>query len=212
MNGNWAPEYWFGNEKGYTINTIRQYYQGLLQYVSSGEYRKAGFINLGEVCSKIEKLIRGENNNDKKVYMFNFYLLYNYMILEKYRCKNLKQIEEQHGDLIDEKRIENSILYIVLGNKLPWDLYTIEKIYNEYDKKRYNKNTLKIPNKLEICLILEIANNSFAEDDKEALEKYINKAFKERPDDKFVKEIYYRFKENQQFEIVDWYKHYIMGE
>lgn len=207
-----ASEYWIGNEEGYTNDTGKQYYQGLIEFISKGEYKEKGFIDLRAVCSKIERLIKGENNKEKKGYMLYFYLLYNYMVSEIYRCNNLEKIETKYGYLIEEKRIENVILYIILGAKLPWNLKVIQEIYNEYDKSRNNSNTLSVPSKLELCLILEMANFAYEENEEELLDKYINKAFKESSDDEFIKDIYYKFKKEKKFEKVSWYEQYIVGK
>lgn len=207
-----ASEYWIGNEEGYTNNAAKQYYQGLIEFISKGEYKEKGFIDLRKVCIKIERIIKGENNKEKKAYMLYFYLLYNYMVSEMYRCNNLEKIETKYECLIEEKSIENMILYTILGAKFPWNLKVIQEIYDEYDNSRNNTNTLSIPYKLELCLILEIANFAYEENENDLLGKYINKAFKESPDDELIKEIYYKFKREKKFEKVNWYEQYIVGK
>lgn len=204
-----ASEYWIGNADNYCSNNVQNYYQGLLEFISKGEYKTKGFIDLRKVCYKIEKLIDGENNKNKKIYMLCFYLLYNYMVSEKFRCINFDKVEEKYESLLEEPIMAIVMLYTILGVTFPWDLQMLEDIYSKYDSNRNNKNTLKIPCKFEICLIFDIINSAYSEDKKEVLEKYITKVFRESPDDKFIKDIYSKFKNTKEFQIVSWYEHYI---
>ncbi|MFT8348552.1 hypothetical protein [Clostridium saccharoperbutylacetonicum] len=204
-----ASEYWIHKAENYSIDISKTYYQGLLEYISKGEYKEKGFILLENVCKKIEVVIKGLNNKEKKIILVDFYLLYNYLLREEDRCKNIKNFDEKYSELVEEPCIENAMLYIILGVKFPWSLDVINDIYCNYDKNRFHKNIISIPNKLEICYMLELANLAFSEGRIDIVNKIIIKAYRERANDKYLENIYYNLKNNNQFECVKWYEHYI---
>lgn len=206
-----ASEYWIHKAENYSIDTSKTYYQGLLEYISKGEYKEKGFISLEDVCKKIEGLIKGLNNKEKKIMLVDFYLLYNYLLREEYKSKNIKNFDDKYGDLVEQPCIENAMLYIILGRKFPWSLDVINDIYCNYDNKRFNKNNISIPNKLEICYILELANIALSEGRMDIVKKVIVKAYKERANDKYLEDIYYNLKNNNKFEVVNWYEQYILN-
>lgn len=205
----WASEYWIHKAEKYSIDTSKAYYQGLLEYISKGTYKEKGFILLENVCKKIETVIKGLNNKEKKIILVDFYLLYNYLLREEDRCKNIKNFDEKYGALVEEPCIENAMLYIILGAKFPWSLDVINDIYCNYDKNRFHKNSISIPNKLEICYMLELANLAFSDGRIDIVNNIIVKAYRERVNDKYLENIYYNLKNNNQFEYVKWYEQYI---
>ncbi|SHJ31850.1 hypothetical protein SAMN05444401_2732 [Clostridium amylolyticum] len=203
-----ASEYWIHNEKGYSIETAFKYYQGLLEYISKGEYKESGFIDLKNVCKKIEQLIKGLNNNDKKIALVDFYLLYNFLLREEYRCENLEKFEGNYGDIVEEPYIENAMIFIVLGLRFPWNLDILNNIYDKYDRDRFKQNKIRIPNKLEICYMLEVANMAFIQGKMDIVRKFIIKAYRERSNDKNIEKIYFNLKESK-FEVINWHQEYI---
>ncbi|MEG1008532.1 MAG: hypothetical protein RSF67_01700 [Clostridia bacterium] len=204
-----ASEYWIDNQEGYSIESSMKYYQGLLEFVSKGEYKENGFIRLNEVCNKIERLIKGENNKNKKIPLVSFYFIYNNLVIEECKCKNEAKFCEKHEDILEVPCIENAMIYIVFGAKFPWNIDILNDIYNKYDSSRYQKNTIRIPNKLEVCYMLECANIAFHEGRDDILEKFIIKAFKESAGDKYIQEIYYNFKNNNKYDVIKWHEQFI---
>lgn len=204
-----ASEYWIHKAENYSIDTSKVYYQGLLEYISKGEYKEKGFILLGDVCKKIEELIKGLNNKEKKIILVDFYLLYNYLFREEDRSKNIENFDEKYGDIVEEPCIENAMLYIILGAKFPWSLDVINDIYCNYNTERFKKNNVRIPNKLEICYLLELANIAYNEGRMDIVKNVIVKAYRERATDKYLENIYYNLKNNDKFEVVKWHEQYI---
>lgn len=204
-----ASQYWIWKAEDYSIEKSKIYYQGLLEYISKAEYKKDGFIPLNEVCEKIEKLIKGENNESKKILLVDFYALYNLLLKDEFRCVNYKKFFEKYDYLIDKPYIENAMVALILNqNLLPWDTETLSHMYKKYDENRFHKDTIKIPNKLEICFLLELANRAFNDKNMDLMKTCVIKAFKEKASDKFVENIYHKLKDNNVFENIKWYEYY----
>ncbi|MGH4137939.1 hypothetical protein [Clostridium sp.] len=104
-----ASEYWINKVGNYEIKTSKIYYQGLLEYISAGDYKEKGFILLEEICKKIEILIK------------------------------------------------------------------------------FSEHRMDIVNKI------------------------IVKAYRENANDKYLEDIYYNLKNNEEFEVVKWHEHYILN-
>ena len=193
-----APQHWISNEQLYNIELSVSYLNGLLSIISSGRFEKEKRLpNLVGVCDKVEKLLKGINNNEKKqLPLIMLYAVYNKLVVEESRSKNYVNVIEKYRDLIEKPSIESLSYYLVSGNYIPWGIEKIIEIYDAYEKTRNKKGSIELGGTNETILLTTIINN-YSEIDEDLYKKYLSKLVGIHPGNKYISSIFNNFVENQ---------------
>lgn len=205
-----APEYWIYKEQYLNSRTSVKYLEGFLEYYMNITINnKKEVINLNSICKRIELVIKGLAKDEQKIPMVDLYILYNSLLEEEIRYPNWKEFLEKYNQITEIPSIENAMVYLLTGNELPWDLAMILDIYKKYDNNRNKKDIIKIPNLLEVWLLLEIANLSVQSNKFDLYKEIITKALHERPGDRFILDLVNRAEVDRSMGMINWRNNYI---
>lgn len=153
-----APQIWIGKHENFEPSTANKRFSGFLQNLQDAISNTGSLTDLGKLLEKYESLILNAKKKDK-LSMLAVYCLYNNFIVPSEKRPNYDKFLSKHQHSLDECCIEILITRLLLNQEWPWDIEECVEQYNNYLQNKFSKNSLSIPTKIEICLIIEIANN-----------------------------------------------------
>lgn len=151
---NVAPQYWIWKHEDVRQEHATGKLEGLLSQLVSEDHK---MTDIRELLKKYEGLI--PNAQEKyKIQMLATYYLYNSLISEEYKLDNYFEFSKKYEEFFDICCIENMVVCVFMGEEWPWKPEISEEVVNIYLKRRYKKNNLKLPNKIELAVFVSIAN------------------------------------------------------
>lgn len=156
------PHYWIWNHENFDKSLINRKLSGFLtQFVNFIVYN--GMItdctNLMALYETLIPNLRQENRIPLEVH----YCLYNLLLASEKRSQNFHSVGEKIqklGDL-DICNIENIVFLLILRKRLKWSADQCIEQYKKYQKKKFKKNSLYLPQMLEVIVLIAIANEYF---------------------------------------------------
>lgn len=155
-----SPEYWIWKKEGFVpIN----YLEGLLNLtVTSLNTGEVKLPNMEEVLDLIEANINSSKKQDKQ-YMLVLYIIINDYYLHENKREKYETILKNNKSLLIHCNIENMVLALFNDEYWVWGGIECENEFKRYLKKRYMANRIKLPNTIEVAIIISIANQFFNE-------------------------------------------------
>lgn len=151
---NAAPQYWIWKHEGIRQEHATDKLEGLLSQLVSEDHK---ITDIRELLKKYEELI--PNAQEKyKIQMLATYYLYNSLISEEYKLDNYFEFAGKYEKLFDICCVENMVVCVFTGEEWPWKPEDAEEGINIYLKRRYKKNNLILPSKIEIAVFVSLAN------------------------------------------------------
>lgn len=195
---------WIHHAQNYNVKNSKEYFNALLVELVPSLTLGKPLIDLTKVCDAILKLIKGVTK-EQKVPISAFYILSNIFLKEEYRHSYFENFLEEYSETIKILATENIILHLLLNMDFPWDTTDIYDIYKQYDKKRFQQNQIVLPQIIETCLLIELANCYLREGNESMYKEIIQKAVYEYPGNKLLI-MHYRNIENniKQKLMIDW--------
>lgn len=185
---NLAPTYWLGNENEYTLDSAIEYINGLLIHLV--DFFKGntnlGYLDLKNVCDKIEVLLKSINGKAKKNIII-FYAIYNeflHLLDKEYTSENYEEIIEENKEIIDDMDIGSLVYYELLKKESPISKEEIEEIYYKYKVDKYKKKKIQLPTYIETFILIDLLNSYIGE--KEKYEYYLSELIGENPGNKYL--------------------------
>lgn len=170
-----APQNWIWKHENFKPSMACKRYSGFLQNLEDAISSKGSLTDLDKLLEKYESLIPNAKKKDK-LSMLAVYYLYNTFIEEKGKCLNYEKFLSKYENLFNECCIEMLIVKLLLNKKWPWSVEECVKQYDQYVHTKFSKNSLSIPQLIEVCLIAEIANAYLEKQDIENYEKWLDNA------------------------------------
>lgn len=184
-----APQYWIYKEEALNFENLVHYTNNFLRYYTSIRIEKESIVDCSAVCKKIEEMFKQTNNNDHKLKLLLIYVLYNSYLVKEQQVEGWEKLLEENETTLDPISLESLILHVMTYSELPWDVNEVIGCYNDYDSKRFWNKGFKIPQIVEVCILLEISNMFFSKGDKKTATLYIEKAIEEKPGDQYLLDI-----------------------
>ena len=203
-----APEYWISKEEILNVTNITEYANAFLSYYMEVRINKKAIINLSTICGKIESIYDGLNKPTQKLPMLMIYVLYNYIVSEEFRVHGYQEFIKNNDRILDPISLESIVLHLLIYNRFPWNVEDIVKVYEEYDKKRFWKQNIKLPQIIEVVLLLQIANLYLGSSDINMYTRFLERAIQETPGDMFILDLINNSKDKENIAIVDWKTQY----
>ncbi|MCS1384880.1 hypothetical protein NXZ75_22260 [Lysinibacillus sphaericus] len=199
-----SPSLWINNAQNYNVKNSKEYFNALLVELVPSLTLGKPLIDLTEVCDAIIKLIKGVSK-EQKVPMSAFYIIYNMFLKEEYRHSNSENFLEEYTETTDILATENIILHLLFNFDFPWNTTDIYDSYKRYDEKRFQKNQIVLPQIIETCLLIELANCYLNEGNEIMYKEIILKAVYEHPGNKQLIMHYRNIESNiKQKLMIDW--------
>ena len=152
-----APQYWIAEHDRFVPSHAREKFFGFLTEFQNNRLSDSPLTDLRKLLEKYESLIPTAEKQDK-IAMLSLYHLYNSFIVPEARRPEYKKFLEKYDDVLDECCIESMIVHLLYNQKWPWDTEDCISHYDNYTKNKFSKNALSIPQVIELCLIVTIAN------------------------------------------------------
>ncbi|MBW4256598.1 hypothetical protein KTG15_02680 [Methanobacterium sp. YSL] len=143
---------------------------------SPGYLNSSRYIISSEYNNILDKGLKYVVKNEYNMPMINSYLSQNQIIETVPKSPNHKDFVKKYGDILNQCSIESIITRILLHKELPWDIEEITSCYLDYEKKKFNKYTIVLPNLFELYIILIIGDIYLEENNLLQFEKWFNKA------------------------------------
>lgn len=199
-----SHSHWILNAKNYNVKNSKEYFNALLVELVPSLTLGEPLIDLREVCDVILKLIKGVTK-EQKVPISTFYLIYNLYLKEEYRHSYFEKFLEEYTETIDILATENIIFHLLFKIDFPWDTTDIYDTYKRYDEKRFQKNQIVLPQIIETCLLIELANCYLKEGKESMYKEIIQKAVYEYPGNEQLIMHYRNIESNiKQKRMIDW--------
>lgn len=206
-----AHKYWIHKESCLTTSNIIYYFNEFLDYITMLMINnEKEIVNLKNICYKIERIYNTVNDKNK-TRLLVIYTLYDQLLTPKLRMTNSKKFIREREDTLNELSIENCTLFVLTNSSFHWSLEELKELYNEYNEKRFRKNEIKLPQTIEICLLLEIANLSIKQGNSDGYINYVNMAIEEKPGDNFILQILKEINSSRYLEI-NWKSNYFTAK
>ncbi|MGF3027974.1 hypothetical protein ACQVP2_34930 [Methylobacterium aquaticum] len=154
-----SPEFWIGNKSGLNPKAGNSYLEGFLEQFSSAAIEKLpgkNITDLTNVLIEVEKLLPAISADQRRPYIA-LYLLFNYIAPKKYMSKNFDLIWNKYQTEVDGPSIESLILHLITNSRVDWELSIHNKIHDDYMRRRFKKNGIRISRSLETGLTLSLA-------------------------------------------------------
>ena len=200
-------KHWIFKEGRLTITNVTSYFNKFIDYFLKVRLKlEDGIVDLRNVCKKIEEIFSSINDASKSKLLI-IYVLYNTFVEEKSRIKSSEKFIDKNQKHLETSTIENFIFYVLyfpIGKTEDcWDINELESIYQDYRSKRFWKQTTIMPQIIEVCLLLELANQYLKASDFEQYDKYVSKAIEEKPGDDILIHLFESIKSENR-ELIDW--------
>lgn len=202
-----APQYWVHNPEALNSEKLDDYLNNFVRYYVEILTKKEAINDCTKVCDKIESMIKESNNNVHKQKLLLIYVLYNWFLAEEYQVKDWYKFLECNEKIFDTISVESIIVHLLTFNKFPWEVEVVTNCYDDYCKKRFWKAGLKLPQILEVSLLLEIVNRYLENEDVDNAMFFMEKAIEEKPGDQFILDVSKRIKD-RSITSINWQKEF----
>jgi hypothetical protein len=149
-----AAEYWLGNEQYFSAIQARKWLSSFLGHLQTARVSGQPLVNMEKVIEKIEANVKGASR-EQRISMIAIHRLF-CCVTGNYQRAAL--LEDKYSKLLSECHLETMVTNLILNQPFPWSLNECIKSYENYSENRFKKNTMYIPQIIEILLIIEIAN------------------------------------------------------
>ncbi|MBT2728245.1 hypothetical protein J7E63_15010 [Bacillus sp. ISL-75] len=151
------PKLWVWKHEGFELGHATFKFTGFLSQVDEAMISQEPLNDLKLLLERFEEQFPQAKKEDK-ITMFCMYVLYCSMVSEEYRPSNCDSFIEKNQDFSEVCCIETMVSYLLLDQDWPWDLKSCIKAYENYNVRRFSKNSLKLPNTQEIGVLCQIGN------------------------------------------------------
>lgn len=165
INMKWAPENWNWDGDLFNPQDIFEYFYGFLILIE----KPIDLEFLTSLMQKIESDLKGGINRQYKSPTLAFYYLCNKLYGENgLSCGFIKTINKYKNDfdkILSTLTTETLITKIILSEEIEWDLNDIIEYYNNYCKKKFNKNRLFLTPYFETRILVYVCNKFYENND-----------------------------------------------
>ena len=181
INMRLAPQYWISNPDSFEPRFIYDYFYGLLNLLNT--LPQDVFVYFTDLVLKIEQYINSGIKKEFKIATLSFYYLCNKFYDEKGISENFNTISSNKEFVLslNTLTIETLIARLVLLERIEWKLEDIVELYNTYEKRKFNKNKLKLPHFYETLILAYISNSYFQNDDSKNFKIWLEKLILDLP-------------------------------
>ena len=164
-----------GVKKEFKPSIVSLYY---LYYslATPGYLNSSRYIISDKYNDILDKGLKYVVKNEYHMPMINSYLSQNQIIETIPKSPNHKDFMKKYGDILNQCSIESIITRILLNKELSWDIEEITSCYLNYEKKKFNKYAIVLPNLFEVYIIITIGDAYLEENNIHQFEEWFNKA------------------------------------
>ena len=181
INMKWAPECWNWAGNLFNPQDIFEYFHGFLTLIE----KPIDLEFLTSLMQKIESDLKGGINRQYKSPTLAFYYLCNKLYsengLSKEFIKTINKYKNDFDNIFSTLTTETLITKIILSEEIEWNLNDIIKHYNNYCKKKFNKNRLFLTPYFETRILVYICNKFYEADDEINYGTWVNNLILEVP-------------------------------
>lgn len=199
-----APQYWVGKTVIYEGSGSKKLEGFLSQYSDHLENKSnATTTDLTDLLSEVESKIHELKKHDKLPYI-SLYLLFNGVIPETQRMKNVDKFSRMFEKELTKATPEALLLNLFFNIESPWDTETQYDCLTKYFRNRDNKFNFRAPKIIEAGMALQIAERYRIDKDYNKAMELIAIAVENYPDHKTLREFEEDFKTNKS--RIEWSK------
>lgn len=175
-----APQYWIARAHGFNAESAPNYLQGLLEILLSSE-PSTQLPDLTAVLEKIEQLLPGENDPDKRRPMVAIYVLWNLLLAPEHRRPNADDLIVRFRSDLDEATPAGYAAHVLTSRPLEWDTADLlGLVERRRDELRRGKGQ-PLPARLDSALLLETARRLWDEGEGSKANELIAEAVESLP-------------------------------
>lgn len=182
MKMKWHPKYWMGDPTHFKPeNGLYVFSKFLNVFLENVEFHEPR-VDLRKIHKKIEQLMKGGVKKQYKASLVAFYYLDNFFADSSYRSSKYGNFIKKHFNILEnECSIESIITFTILDRKFPYNIDDVDSCYLDYNKRKFRKSSISIPNSLELYIMTRIANEYLKIGDLINYKKWLNIAILEIP-------------------------------
>lgn len=183
-----APQYWIAQAEGFNPESAPNYLQGLLEILLSPDPGKQ-LPDLAAVLEKIEELLPGENNPDRRRPMVAIYVLWNLLLAPEHRRPDADDLIVRFRSDLDEATPEGYAAHVLASRPVEWDTGDLlGLVQRRRDELRRGKGQA-LPARLDTALLLETARRLWDEGEGSRGNNLIAEAVESLPGDAALVEL-----------------------
>jgi hypothetical protein len=166
------PESWIGNEQYFSSDQAKEWLSDFLEILQTPIVDNKPIPDMKKIIEKIELTIKGIKQEKQRILL----VIHKLLCFLTGDCERYNLLKKSYPSLVNKCHIELMIANLILDESLPWELSECIKNYEDFSKKRFNKDTVRIPHLIEIFLIVSIANMSLEDNQLELYDTWLDAA------------------------------------
>ncbi|EJN3801293.1 hypothetical protein NPZ36_002850 [Vibrio alginolyticus] len=199
-----APQFWVGKTVIYEGSGSKKLEGFLSQYSDHLENKpNATITDLTDLLSEVESKVHELKKHDKLPYIA-LYLLFNGVIPETQRMKNVDKFSRMFEEELTRATPEALLLNLLFSIESPWDTTTQYDCLTKYFRNRDNKFNFRAPKIIEAGMALQLAERYRIDKDYHKAMELIAIAVENHPGHKALREFEEDFKINES--RIEWSK------
>ena len=199
-----APQFWVGKTVIYEGSGSKKLEGFLSQYSDHLENKpNATITDLTDLLSEVESKVHELKKHDKLPYIA-LYLLFNGVIPETQRMKNVDKFSRMFEKELTRATPEALLLNLLFSIESPWDTTTQYDCLTKYFRNRDNKFNFRAPKIIEAGMALQLAERYRIDKDYHKAMELIAIAVENHPGHKALREFEEDFKINES--RIEWSK------
>lgn len=175
-----SPEYWIGKTETLRSLPSLKRLEGVSSHIAEKAWNdnREPTIDLRPLAAKFFSEKRTLKKDDIRNHLTSF-VFYNAWIDEEYEIPNLDPLLQEYKDLFDNTLPNNLILSLI--NAIQWTAEEYSRCMDYYFSQRNNKTGIRLHSKLELIIILRLAEEHRKKEDHVNLERLIKLAIETHP-------------------------------
>lgn len=169
-----APQYWVWKHEGLLPEHLNSKFNGFIDLLS----REKTLLDIKELLLKIEKSF-GQLNEKNFASAFCIYILFNTHVEEEKRLPNQESIINKYMNKTETCTIQYMAVSLFVSGFPKWSLSEQESSLDSYYNNKFKKQSISLPNILEISLLANLANQYLANDNKDKYDEFVERAILE---------------------------------
>nr|WP_319375294.1 hypothetical protein [uncultured Methanoregula sp.] len=166
-----ASKYWISNVDSFEPKLTCLRLNAFLSQIEAFFLHGNEVSDLDNLMDNIEIQIN-QASPDDKIDMYILYFLYHLLTNTRDKRIHFQSFLDKNQQLCEKKCIENMVPYIFLEKDWSWSPNDCAIMYDEYQKTKFSRHSIRLPRLFETALIAKIANSFLSNGDEESYVKW----------------------------------------
>lgn len=175
-----APQYWIAQANGFNAESAPNYLHGLVEILLSTDPDKQ-LPDLAAVLEKIEELLPGENNPNRRRPMVAIYVLWNLLLAPEHRRPDADDLIGRFSSDLDEATPEGYAAHVLASRPVEWETADLLGLVQRRRDELRRGTSQTLPGRLDAALLLETARRLWDEGEGSRAIKLIAEAVESLP-------------------------------